>query len=225
MPKIGKIERRILLIIFRDEERRRNMPRMEGESDEVYYLRRAATSEGTILNELKKDFEEWARRVVPIHPAPASIFERYGGYLKTIKRAIESLLRRGLICKEYISVRGVTFVGYNLTDEGRAALMERIPSIRKGSDAATVLSALHALRSEGLYRLRMEDIKRKIIEIDGRQDYWTDVKIGRILRILGVKWMKKRIGGKLVKVYENPTCAGELVEETRAKVELQGIVN
>jgi len=37
--------------------------------------------------------------------------------------------------------------------------------------------------------------------------------------------MKKRIGGKLVKVYENPTCAGELVEETRAKVELQGIVN
>ena len=226
MPKIGRVEARVLEIIFRDEERRRNLPRMEGEGDEIYYLRRAATSEGTIFNEMKKDFEEWARRVVPVHPTPANVFARYGSYIKTIKKAIKRLLKRGLICKEYISVRGVTFVGYNLTDGGRAALMEKIPSIRKGDDATIVLNALRALGSEGLYRVRIEDIKRKLKMIDGREGYWNDSKIGKILSALHVKSIRKRVEGRIVRVYENPTCIEEeLGEGAQARVELEGIAN
>ena len=202
MVRIGKIERKILEIMFRDEEKRMNLPRIEGESDEVYYLRRAATSEGTILNELKKDFEERARRVVPIHPAPANIFEEYESYIRAARRALKRLLRKGLIRRDYISVRGVTFMGYNLTEKGRAALTEEGRPAE--GDVAAVLNALKALGSEGLYRLRMEDIKRKLAEVDGREGYWNDIKIGKILKSLGAKHVKKRIDGKSTWVYENP---------------------
>jgi len=215
LARIGEIERRILEIIFRDEERRMSLPRIEGEGDDLYYLRRAATSEGAILNELKKDFEEWARRTVSIHPTPASIFEKYNGRVQAARKALKRLLRKGLICRDYISVRGITFVGYNLTDEGRAILMEEA----RPAEGDAVLSALKALGSEGLYRLRMEDIKRKLIEVDGRRGYWNSIKIGRILKSLGVKCVKKRIEGKLVWVYENPYV--EALEEAG----LQEIIN
>lgn len=222
MARMGKIERKILKIISSDEEERMNLPRMEGEGDELYYLRRAATSEGAILNELKKDFEEWARRAVLIHPTPASVFERYDNYLRAAKKALKRLLRKDLIRRDYISIKGVTFVGYNLTEKGRAALMEE--SRPAEGDAAAVLNALKVLESEGLYRLRMEDIKRKLAEVDGRQGYWSNIKIGKILKSLGAKRVKKRIDGKLTWIYENPAHIEEL-EDVRTGAELQKTIN
>jgi hypothetical protein len=72
----------------------------------------------------------------------------------------------------------------------------------EAADAETVWKALQALGMKGLYRLRMEDIRGKIIEMGG--EYWTDKRIGTALKALGVKQVKKRVGGKLMRLYENP---------------------
>jgi DNA-binding PadR family transcriptional regulator len=226
LAKIGKIERKILEIIFRDELERGSLQRDEEESEIIYYLRKAATYEGALLSELKKEFEEWARRATALHPTPATIFEKYSHYMQSAREAIERLVRKGLIMREYISVEGVTLVGYNLTDKGRETLRKTAAHKKTQSDAETIQKALQALGREGLYRLRMEDIRSKIIEMDGSSEYWTGKRIGSILKTLGVRQVKKRVNGRLLRLYENPAYTPpNRLEKGLQAIELKESVN